>query len=439
MSIADSYLDAYIIVSTVWKGVFSRVKEVRCASTGSLFAAKIFHNGIPGGMAMNEITCMSAVSGPSVITVINANPNGIYRKKSGETYSCAYILMELCPNGNLFDIIYGIHSISQNLLKVIFMQILEALHSCHSTGICHRDIKPENILFDENSNIKLTDFGSSTRIQDMQRNRLPPGRYVAPEALRNNDYRGDIADIFSLGVLLFVMHTQAFPFFGVDSCDSLYIKFINDREEIWKLHGKRIDKQITVELRDLIENMLEPNPALRINLDGIRNHSWCSGVVVATQELQQEIGNRHRNNLAIAARQAENSSRYAVRPHGFRGALSSGELSLTFEEALLKSCKGSTCNKFTKIVSGLEPNVLLEKVHGYLVKNESECEVSKKYYRIGARIITDDDNLELDFTVYQDNEFHVLDIKMSRGDTLSLMKVVKDIQEIVQCELLRVV
>ena len=136
--------------------------------------------------------------------------------------------------------------------------------------------------------------------------------------------------------------------------------------------------------------------------------------------------------MAIAARQAENNARYAVRPQGFRGALSSGELSLTFEDALLKSCKGSTCHKFTKIVTGLRPNVLLEKVHGYLVKNEGECEVSKKYYRIGAHIVTDEDELDLDFTVYQDNKFYVLDVKMSRGNTLSLMKVVKDIQEIVQ-------
>ena len=230
MSMPASYLDTFIVVDTVGVGVYSKVKAVKCPSTGTLYAAKIFKTNIPVAMAINEANNMTAVTGPNVAMVHNINLNGIYRKKNGNQNPCIYILMELCINGNLFDIIYGQTPISLQSLQNLFNQILSAVESCHSADICHRDLKPENILFDSNFTIKLADFGSSSRIEHMQRNRLFPGKYVPPEALCNSNYRGDAADVFSLGIILFVMYSQQFPFFNVDGCDIFYRNFINNPE-----------------------------------------------------------------------------------------------------------------------------------------------------------------------------------------------------------------
>lgn len=430
MNADESYLDNYVIIGKVWKGNYSKVKEVRCQSTGIVYAAKIFLPRFPLQMAISEINYMTSVSGLNIVTLSHSNTAGLYRKKSGDTYTCAYIIMELCTNGNLFDIIYATSAFSQNLMKVIFLQIISALSSCHRAAVCHRDLKPENILFDSDFVVKLTDFGSSTYIQDLQRHNIFPSKYVAPEALTRNAYRGEVADVFSLGVILFVMCTQNFPFYSVNSCDSLYSKFRNNKEEFWKLQGRKAGKQgIPEDLKDLLGKMLEMDPEVRISLDEVVRHEWCQGVTVNLEELVEEIQNKRKMNLEHAKKQAESRVKYGPRFRGFKCEGDADSLSISFDDTLLKPCKGKISKKFTKILSGLHPAIVLHKVVEYLQANESAIKISKKYYKITAKIITHFDTLQCVFTVHQEDDHYALNVDLISGEVLDLIKVVKDIDD----------
>jgi serine/threonine protein kinase len=432
---AVSYLDNYIVVNKIGRGLYSKVKEVKCPSSGTLYAAKIFNQDIPIAAASNEATIMRTVTGTNIVTVINVNLSGVYRKKNGSVFSCIYILMELCVNGDLFDIIYGQTPISLGSLQNLFHQILSAVESCHSSGICHRDVKPENILFDSAFTAKLADFGSSSRIETLQHSRIAPGKYVPPEALRNCNYNGEIGDVFSLGVVLFVMYTQTFPFFSVDSCDTFYRHFVNNTENFWKLHSQnRGDQFFTLEFKDLIEKMLNPDPFRRASLEDVKNHPWCLGTRATNETLRHEINSRRDALREIADRQLENRNRFLSGISGYKGENSSSSLSLSLDDLKVKPCNPVTFYKYTKLISGLEPNKLLGKVYDYLLGIEAGCKVSQEFYQLSTSFATEQESLELIITVYREDNYFVLDTKLIKGNNIDLMKVLKEIQELLERE-----
>lgn len=82
-----------------------------------------------------------------------------YRKSSGKTADVSAIVLEYASSGDLFD--YSLHSegFKEPVVRKFAIQLLEALRDCHQNNIAHRDIKPQNILFDDNFNAKLADFG----------------------------------------------------------------------------------------------------------------------------------------------------------------------------------------------------------------------------------------------------------------------------------------
>ena len=137
-----------------------------------------------------------------------------------------YIITELLNGGELYDSIVKVQRFNERKAAHIMRQILSALNYLHSKGIVHRDIKPENILVEkadtnselgddfESLNIKLIDFGASIFFKENQKLTVKIGSpyYIAPEVLnRNYDEK---CDIWSSGVVLYVMLTGNFPFIG---------------------------------------------------------------------------------------------------------------------------------------------------------------------------------------------------------------------------------
>ncbi len=106
--------------------------------------------------------------------------------------------------------------IPEKTCKKIFKQLTKSLAYMHDLHIAHRDIKLENIILDEDLNPKLIDFGFSTCIQPSDKVKIFCGTpsYMAPEVVERREYRGETADIWALGVLLFVSLTGIFPFKG---------------------------------------------------------------------------------------------------------------------------------------------------------------------------------------------------------------------------------
>ena len=93
------------------------------------------------------------------------HPNVVSLYKILEYTDCTYVILEYCPDGDLFVNITdkGHYVGNSSMAKRAFLQILDAVEYCHSLGIYHRDLKPENILVTDNgTNVKLADFGLAT-------------------------------------------------------------------------------------------------------------------------------------------------------------------------------------------------------------------------------------------------------------------------------------
>jgi serine/threonine protein kinase len=117
-----------------------------------------------------------------------------------------FIVMEYISGGELFEYISN-HQLTTEQAFKLFKQIIEGLGYCHSNLICHRDLKPENLLLDEHKNIKIVDFGMSNMMKEGKLLETSCGspHYAAPEVIRGEKYNGYAADIWSCGVILYVV------------------------------------------------------------------------------------------------------------------------------------------------------------------------------------------------------------------------------------------
>ena len=123
--------------------------------------------------------------------------------------------------GELFSYIQEEGPFSEPLCRYYFKQLIKGIYYLHSKGFAHRDLKPQNILLDENYNLKIIDFGFICSLQGkggtgFNTSRVGTPGYMAPELLSNKSYQGHVVDLFSLGVILFVMYVGRPPFSVAD-------------------------------------------------------------------------------------------------------------------------------------------------------------------------------------------------------------------------------
>ena len=144
-----------------------------------------------------------------------------------------------------------------------FRQIVFTVEYLHSLGICHRDLKPENILLDSCTRIKLADFGFARWVKSsLTETACGSPHYAAPEIIKGLHYDGKIADIWSLGVILFALLAGYLPFDDT-SIRNLLIKVIK---------GKYQMPSFPPAIQDLIRKMLTVEVSERITIEGIKAH-----------------------------------------------------------------------------------------------------------------------------------------------------------------------
>jgi len=251
----------YSVENVVGTGTYSTVSRCTHKFSGEEFAVKVISKKLFQETKQsfeNEISILKAVNHNNIIKLYE-----VY-----ETPENIYMVMELIRGGELYTEISENGAISESKAYSIFIQLFEAVKHLHSKNIAHRDIKLENILIDSHHHrVKLSDFGLSKLLpsdEELMRTRCGTPCYVAPEILMGDTYTNAI-DIWSLGVILYVMVFSTYPFNNT-SMYSMYEAIIAGKLEF--------PTAISNDLQDLLKGLMKVNLKDRLTIDQIENHPW---------------------------------------------------------------------------------------------------------------------------------------------------------------------
>ncbi|KAI5205913.1 Pkinase-domain-containing protein [Aureobasidium subglaciale] len=203
---------------------------------------------------------------------VSQHPNVVSLVKVLDSPDCTFVVMEFCPEGDLFSRIteQGFYIGRDALAKNAFLQILEAVEFCHSVGIYHRDLKPENILVSSDGiTLKLADFGLAT--QDYYTSDFGCGStfYMSPECQQSNSrpnacYASAPNDIWSLGVILVNLTCGRNPWKKASMEDSTFRAYMKDRSFLKSI------LPLSSDLDHILSRVFDLNPAQRMTLPELK-------------------------------------------------------------------------------------------------------------------------------------------------------------------------
>ncbi|MFT7799911.1 serine/threonine-protein kinase SIK1-like [Arapaima gigas] len=258
----------YEILRTLGKGNSAVVKLARHKVTKTQVAIKIIDktrlNSSNLEKVYREVQIMKLLNHPHIIKLYQVM----------ETKDMLYIVTEYAKNGEMFDYLTINGRMSEGEARKKFWQILTAVEYCHAHHIVHRDLKTENLLLDANMNIKLADFGFGNFYNSGEPLSTwcgsPP--YAAPEVFEGKEYQGPQLDIWSLGVVLYVLVCGLLPFDGPN------LPALRQRVTEGRF---RIPFFMSQECENLVRKMLVVDPAKRISIAQIKQHRWMLADPVA--------------------------------------------------------------------------------------------------------------------------------------------------------------
>ena len=180
-----------------------------------------------------------------------------------------YLVMEYAPRGDLYSILNAKTKFTETEARHYFRQMISALIYCHAKGYAHRDLKLENIFLDDLNDIKIGDFGLAGKLRPSTLMATSCGslRYAAPEILKGKLYSGELADVWSCGVILFTFLAGYHPFE-----DDVYVTLL---QKI-KRNNYTVPTDISTDSIDLIKKILQADCNRRITMSEIMCHPWVT-------------------------------------------------------------------------------------------------------------------------------------------------------------------
>jgi len=256
-------------------GAHGVVRVARDVKTGEAVAIKVMAASMLGAIA-KELIAQGKMSHPHVVRLLGTQVDLDKRR--------VYMIMELCPGGELFDRIAECGRLDEDSARRYLLQMAQAIQHCHALNVYHRDLKPENILLDSDNNVKIADFGlaSIVRGQDghvsddatyLQHTKCGSLMYAAPEVLTSTQqagYSAAKADIWSLGIILYSMLSGALPFqvAAASKCPRYARVMVLGMAPLCKANG------FSAAASELLCRMLEPNPEKRASINEVVACAW---------------------------------------------------------------------------------------------------------------------------------------------------------------------
>merc|ERR1719403_369216 len=212
-------------------------------------------------LVCNEINALLRIKSEHVVKLYDYNMDITYMKLDGSQVKTIMLVTEFCNEGDLFENIFRAQRMSPRLARTYFKQLIKGLEDCHNIGVVHRDIKAQNVIFDAGFKLKIIDFGFAyhkkheAELVSAEHSFGTKG-YKAPEIIARRPTKGFSADIFSAGVLLFIMLAGYPPFERALKTDRWYNSVLNnDYQGFWQTHESC---NVPDEAKPLIWWMLAP-------------------------------------------------------------------------------------------------------------------------------------------------------------------------------------
>lgn len=418
---ASVMVQRYELGRLLGQGTFAKVYYARNTGNNQSVAIKVIDKE-----KITKASLIDQIKREISIMRLVRHPNILRLYEVMATKTKIYFVLEYAKGGELFDKVAK-GRLQEDIAWKYFYQLINAVDFCHSRGVYHRDIKPENLLLDENENLKVSDFGLSALAESKRQDGLlhttcGTPAYVAPEVINRKGYDGAKADIWSCGVVLFVLLAGYLPFHN------------SNLMEMYRKIGKaeyKCPSWFPREVRRLLSRMLDPDPIARTSIAMIRQSSWFkkglrsknlrSGIesnAVASEDAAAVSGPSERS-VPAEGNQEPN------RPPTLNAfdiiSLSAGfNLSSLFEDNSKKKETLFTCRKPASVIlSKLEEMAKLlrfrvQKKEAGLLKFEALTEGRKGVLSIDTEI----------FEVTP--SFYLVEMKKSNGDTLEYQKILKE-------------
>ncbi|XP_054779039.1 CBL-interacting serine/threonine-protein kinase 20 [Prosopis cineraria] len=412
-------MQKYELGRLLGQGTFAKVYHARNIKTNESVAIKVINKqkilriGLIDQIK-REISVMRLVRHPNIVQ--------LYEVMASKTK--IYFAMEYVKGGELFaKVAKG--KLKEDLARKYFQQLIGAVDFCHSRGVYHRDLKPENLLLDENGDLKISDFGLSALYEPRKNDGLlyttcGTPAYVAPEVLNKKGYDGAKADIWSCGVVLFVLLAGFLPFQDKNLIE-MYRK-INTADF-------KCPKWFQPQARRVITRILDPNPRTRVSIAKIMENGWFKVGYQQIEPPKSPVSNpvidvqaAFDSSSSSPSKEETHENTMKVKPSFFNAfdiiSLSSGfDLSGLFEEDKRRrqQARFTTTQPASKIVSKLEE----------IAEAESRFKVVKKdgKVRLEGSKSGRKGTLGIDAEIFEvTSSFHVVEVKKTAGDTFEYIQ-----------------
>ncbi|KAJ0404330.1 hypothetical protein ATCC90586_007644 [Pythium insidiosum] len=450
----------YEIGKTLGEGTFGKVKYAVNTETGERVAIKVLdkekiQKQNMGAQIKKEISIMKMVRHKHVVVL----------KEVLASRTKIFIVLELITGGELFDKIVSEGRFSEDTARFYFRQLVDGVQYCHQNGVCHRDLKPENLLLDENGDLKISDFGLSALYDgggeggensraSLLHTTCGTPNYVAPEVLADKGYDGRAADVWSIGVILYVLLAGFLPF-DEPTMSALFRK-IQKAEFSYP-------SWFTPRVKSLLNKILVPDPQQRVTLADIMQDDWYVNAegggapvsspvsappAAAAPNAASTAGDASADQMKLKPSQADLDS--AILEHHdevktlTRKAKSEAGLKVMNAFDLINMCGGMALNRMfqsndekrvrrsTQFTSTIPASIIMNRLTTYL--ESLNCEISvDSTSKVKAVLQTPKGAVGVVIQIYMlADSLHLVEVRRGKGDIFEYHKFYTQLNEQLQ-------
>jgi serine/threonine protein kinase len=261
-----------------------------------LFALKLFRYNEDGTINKyfeNEAR-FSTLSHQNIISFKNTKPKQRTAHKDAR-FDTSWVIMEYAPFGNLTTLLKNYSSLfrDEKLVRTYFHQLMEGLEYLHNQGVAHLDIKLENLLIGEDFKLKISDFDLSYKQNDKSILGKGTRDYRAPELKVKGRFDPFAADIYSAGIVLFILMTSHFPYIEDNIIAGYNLEEFLKKEDprFWEAHMASSDVKITPKesFKTLFMSMVNYDPIKRATIEEVKESEWYKGPIYSEDEIRENM------------------------------------------------------------------------------------------------------------------------------------------------------